>query len=83
MKLLARCQLEGVDEEGLKEREVEMEERKIRKKKRDDMLRCQNPNNSAHQRFLGSERVGIKVTAVATSSCLVFDSPARFKAFFS
>ena len=36
-----RCQLEGVDEEGLKEREVELEQRRIRKKERDDMYRCQ------------------------------------------
>ena len=45
--LSSRCQLEGVDEEGLKEREDEKEERKIRRKKREDMHRCKNPNNSA------------------------------------
>ena len=33
--------MEGVDEEGLKEREVELEQRRIRKKERDDMYRCQ------------------------------------------
>ena len=41
MNLPTRCQLEGVDEEGLKEREVELEQRRIRKKERDDMYRCQ------------------------------------------
>ena len=37
--------------------------------------------NCGHQSFLGRETVGRRVTALATSSCLVTDSPARFKAF--
>ena len=40
MMFLISCQLEGVDEEGLKEREVELEQRRIRKKIRDDLYRC-------------------------------------------
>ena len=43
MTFLARCQLEGVDEAGMKEREVELEMRRVRRKEREDMYRCQNP----------------------------------------
>ena len=31
--------MQGVDEEGLKERELELEQRRVRKKERDDMYR--------------------------------------------
>lgn len=49
MTFLARCQLEGVDEAGMKEREVELEKRRVRRKEREDMYRCQNPDSQFYR----------------------------------